>query len=291
MILITGATGKLGQHVVEQLLAKVPAKDIAIAVRDPKKAAAFASRGIDVRKADYDAPESWDKALAGVDRVLLISGNEMGKRERQHKVVVDAAKRARVKLLAYTSILHADTSKLFLAKEHLATEAHIQASGLPYALLRNGWYHENYSENLAAALQHGVLAGAAGEGRFHAAARADYAAAAVAVLLAPVKGNAIHELAGDSGFTLTQLAATVSRLAGKPVAYKDMPEKAYQEFLQGVGVPEPMAHMLADSDAQAAKGDLADTSGALHRLIGRAPGTLEAAIEAGLKAGPAQRHA
>ena len=206
-------------------------------------------------------------------------------------MVVDAATRAKVKLLAYTRILHADTRKMVLAREHVATENRIRASGLPYALLRNGWHHEYFTETLAPALPHGVVTGASGEGIVHAAARSDYAAAAVAVLLAPVRGSAVHELAGDHGFRRAQLAAAVSRVTGRLVAHKDMPEGAHRGFLQGIGLPAAIAQMLVDSDVQAAGGALADKNGALRGLIGRATTKLDAAVRAGLGAAQAQHHA
>ena len=182
MILITGATGKLGRQVLAQLLEKVPARDVAVAVRDPKKAADLAAKGVDVRYADYAKPETLSTALAGVEKLLLISSSEVGQRAPQHAAAIDAAKKAGVKLLVYTSILHADTSHMSLASEHLATEKAIRASGIPHAFLRNGWYIENYTENLGSALAHGVMAGSAKDGKVAAATRADYAAAAVAVL-------------------------------------------------------------------------------------------------------------
>jgi len=182
MIVVTGASGALGQLVVEGLLDKVPAAQIVAAVRDPAKVAHLAARGVKVRRADYEDAASLDAALAGADRVLLVSANEVGKRTAQHLAVVDAAKRAGVKLLAYTSILHADSSPLRLADEHVATEAAIRDSGLAYAFLRNGWYFENFDSRIQGAVQWGEMVGSAGEGRISAAARADYAAAAVAVL-------------------------------------------------------------------------------------------------------------
>ena len=283
MILVTGATGKLGQHVVELFLSKMPAKDVCVAVRNPDKAAPWAARGVQVRQADYDEPESWVRALAGVQQVLLISSNELGKRFKQHKVVVDAACQSGVQLLAYTSILHAKTSKLALAGEHLETEEFIRKAAVPYVFLRNGWYFENYTENLQPALQHGAIAGCVNEGRIAAASRADYAAAAVAVLTGKGHENKAYELAGDKSFSMHELAAEVARHSGKPVAYRNMPEGAYEEMLLGFGLPAPLASILADAEAQAAHGALDDRSGDLHRLIGRATTTLTEAVKSALK--------
>ncbi len=283
MILVTAATGKLGRLVVAGLLEKVPAKDIAVAVRDPNKAADLAAKGVQVRQADYSKPETLGPAFAGVDKVLLISSSEVGQRAAQHQAVVDAAKKAGVRLIAYTSILHADTSGMSLAAEHKATEEAIRASGLPFVFLRNGWYTENYTENLAPALAHGAFFGSSGQGRIAAASRADYAAAAVAVLTSTGHENKVYELAGDTDFTTAELAAEVSRQTGKPVVYKDLSQADHVGALIGVGVPPPFAELVADSDAGAGRGDLNDTSGDLRRLIGRPTTPLADAVTAAVK--------
>ena len=219
MIVVTGATGHLGRLVVEGLLRKVPAREITAAVRSPEKARDLAARGVAVRQADYARPETLQAALAGADQVLLVSSSEVGQRAPQHAAVIEAARRARVRLLAYTSCLRAETSKLGLAAEHKATEAAIRASGLPWVFFRNGWYLENYTESLGPALQHGAIMGCADGGRIAAASRADYAEAAVAVLSGAGHEGKAYELAGDAPFTMTELAAEVSRQAGKPIAY------------------------------------------------------------------------
>jgi NAD(P)H dehydrogenase (quinone) len=282
MIVVTGATGKLGGHVVEQLLQRVPAAQVAVAVRSPAKAAALAARGVEVRRADYARPETLGPALSGAEKVLLVSGSEVGQRLPQHRAVVEAAKRAGVRLLAYTSILRADTSRLALAAEHKATEELIRAAGLPFVFLRNSWYLENYTEHLAPALQGGAIVGSAGAGRVGAAARADYAAAAVAVLTGPGHEGQVYELAGDVPFTLAELAAEVSRRSGRPVAYRDLPPEQHLAALTGAGLPEPYARILVDADQGIARGELADSSGDLRRLIGRPTTTLSAAVAAAL---------
>ncbi len=281
MIVVTGATGHLGRLVVESLLQKVPAREIAAAVRNPDKARDLAARGVQVRRADYSQPETLASALAGAEKVLLISSSEVGQRARQHAAVVRAAKQAGVKLLAYTSILRAERSRLALAAEHKATENEIRASGLPYVFLRNGWYVENYTENLAPALQHGAIVGSADGGRIAAAARSDYAEAAVAVLTRSVE-KPVYELAGDVPFTMAELAAEVSRQAGKPIAYRDLPPEQYRAVLTGAGLPAPFADILVDADVQAAKGELDDSTGDLRRLIGRPTTPLAAAVRAAL---------
>ncbi len=282
MIVVTGATGKLGRHVVEGLLKKVPAKEVAVAVRDAAKAADLAARGVTVRAADYAKPETLASALAGAERLLLISSSELGQREAQHKAVVAAAKAAGVKLLAYTSLLRADTARISLAAEHRATEEAIRASGIPYVFLRDGWYLENYTENLGSALSHGVILGSAGEGRVAAASRADYAAAAVEALTGAGHAGRTYELAGDRSFSMAELAAEVSRASGRPVAYRDLPEKEYAAALAGFGLPVAVAEMLADADAALGRGELDAHGDDLRRLIGRPTTTLAEAVAAAL---------
>ena len=281
MIVITGATGNLGQHVIASLLASVPAANIIAAVRNPTKAAGLAARGVQVRQADYNDGASLDAAFKGATKILLISSSEVGQRAQQHQNVIDAARRAGVSLLAYTSVLRADTSPLGLAAEHVITEAAIRASGLPYTFLRNGWYLENHTEHLAPVLEHGVVLGAAQNGRFSSAARADYAAAAAAVLVAD-RPQAIYELAGDHGFTLAEYAAEVARQSGKAIVYKDLPQADFKAALVSVGVPEGFAELLADSDAGAAKGGLEDHGKQLSALTGRPTTTLLDAVKAAL---------
>ena len=282
MIVVTGATGHLGRLVVHGLLKKVPAREIVAAVRSPEKAADLAASGVQVREADYSKPETLAAALAGADRLLLISSSEVGKRAQQHAAVIDAAKRAGVGLIAYTSCLRADTSKLGLAAEHKATEERIRVSGLPYVFLRNGWYLENYTEHLGPALEHGAIPGSAGKGRVAAAARADYAAAAVAVLTATGSEKKIYELAGDFPFTMAELASEVSKRAGRTVVYNDLPKEQYKAVLTGAGLPEPVAELYADSDVGIAHGELDDSTGDLRRLIGRPTTPLADAVAAAL---------
>jgi NAD(P)H dehydrogenase (quinone) len=279
-IVITGATGHLGRLVVEQLLQKVSPRDLAVAVRNVEKAADFQERGIDVRHADYEQPETLRTAFEGAAKVLLISANEIGKRFEQHRNVIEAVKAAGAGLLVYTSILNADRSGIGLAKEHLATEELIRESGVPFVILRNGWYLENYTENLAPALQYGAIAGSAGTGRVAAAARADYAAAAVAALTGEGHAGKVYELPGDAPFTMSELAAEVSRQSGKQVVYNDMPPGQYRELLVGAGLPVPVAEMLVDADLGLGRGELDRESGDLGRLIGRPSMLLGDAIRA-----------
>ena len=283
MIVVTGASGHLGRLVIHALLRRgvAPAQVVA-AVRSPEKAADLAALGVQVRQADYTQPATLDAALRGVSKLLLISSSEVGQRAAQHANVIDAAKRAGVQLLAYTSILHADRSPLGLAGEHKETEAMLAASGIPTVLLRNGWYIENAVASVPPALQHGAYIGAAGEGRFSSAARADFAEAAAVVVSTDGHAGKVYELAGDDAFTLTEFAAELSRLSGKVVPYIDMPEEAYKGALVGAGLPEGFAALLADSDAWAAKGALFDDSRQLSALIGRPTTPLSTVLAAAL---------
>lgn len=270
MYAITGATGQLGRLVIEALLKHVPPGEIIAAVRNPAKAGDLAAQGVVVREADYDRPETLGPAFAGARKVLLISSSEIGRRGPQHRAAIAAAQAAGVSLFAYTSVLHADTSPLVIADDHKETEAALKASGVPHVLLRNGWYTENYTAAIAPALAHGAVIGASGDGRISAAARADYAQAAAAVLLSsePQAGK-VYELAGDGSFTKAEFGAELARQSGKPVAYQNLPEAAYAQALAGAGLPEAFAAILAQSDTATAQGALFDDSGTLSRLLGR----------------------
>ncbi|MCW8351807.1 SDR family oxidoreductase [Citrobacter portucalensis] len=269
MIAITGATGQLGQHVIESMLKTVPASQIVAIVRNPSKATALSQLGITVRQADYSDEAALTAALQGIDKLLLISSSEVGQRAPQHRNVINAAKAAQVKFIAYTSLLHADTSPLGLADEHVATEKMLSESGIAYALLRNGWYTENYLASAPAALEHGVFIGAAGEGKIASATRADYAAAAARVISEDGHAGKTYELAGDAGWTLSQLAAELAKQSGKKVVYQNLSEADFAAALKGVGLPAGLADMLADSDTGASKGGLFDDSHTLSKLIGR----------------------
>ncbi len=282
MIVVTGATGQLGRLVVERLLEKVPAAQIVALVRDPEKAQALAQKGVQVRQADYSRPETLAAAFAGAEKVLLISSSEVGHRVPQHQAVTDAARAAGVKLLAYTSILNADTSTLLLAKEHQPTEAYLRASGVPFTFLRNGWYTENHTGALGAAVEHGAVLGAAKDGRFATATRADYAAAAVAVLTGQGHENKVYELGGDQPYTLSELAAEVAQQANKPVVYHDLPQADYAKALVGFGLPEGLAGAIADADAGASRGELNTTSHDLSTLIGRPTTPMSKSVAAAL---------
>lgn len=280
MIAITGATGQLGQHVIEELLKTVPASQIVAIVRNPAKAEALRQQGVVVRQADYTDEAAFTTALNGVDKLLLISSSEVGQRAVQHQNVINAAKAAGVKFIAYTSLLHADKSPLGLHVEHVETENALAASGVPYALLRNGWYTENYLASAPPALGHGVFMGAAGEGKIASATRADYAAAAAKVISEEGHAGKVYELAGDNAWTLSELAAELSKQSGKPVTYQNLSEADFAAALKGVGLPAGLAEMLADSDTGASKGGLFDDSRTLSKLIGRPTTSLAESVKA-----------
>ncbi|EFA5261092.1 SDR family oxidoreductase [Escherichia coli] len=278
MIAITGATGQLGHYVIESLMKTVPASQIVAIVRNPAKAQALAAQGITVRQADYGDEAALTSALQGVEKLLLISSSEVGQRAPQHRNVINAAKAAGVKFIAYTSLLHADTSPLGLADEHIETEKMLADSGIVYTLLRNGWYTENYLASAPAALENGVFIGAAGDGKIASATRADYAAAAARVISEAGHEGKVYELAGDSAWTLTQLAAELTKQSGKSVTYQNLSEADFAAALKSVGLPDGLADMLADSDVGASKGGLFDNSKTLSKLIGRPTTTLAESV-------------
>jgi NAD(P)H dehydrogenase (quinone) len=280
-LLVTGTSGHLGRLVVEELLARgVPAGQVVATARDTAAVQDLADRGVVVRHADYDDPESLRTALAGVDRVLLVSASEPGKRVPQHRNVIEAAAAQGVSTLAYTSIVNASTSSLALAQEHVETERLLAASGLPVVLLRNSWYLESWTAQLAGTVERGVLVGAAGGGRVSAATRADFAAAAAAVLADDATTSGTYELGGDTAFTLAELAADIATATGREVVYQDLPQDAYTDVLVQAGLPRPFAEVLADSDRGLAAGDLRTDSGDLSRLGGRPTTTALEAVRA-----------
>jgi NAD(P)H dehydrogenase (quinone) len=283
MIAVTGATGKLGRLVIDTLLETVNPNEIVALVRDPLRAEDLGAKGINVRQADYNKPETLHSALVGVQRLLLISSSEVGQRKAQHRAVIDAAKSSGVQLLAYTSILHADTSTLGLAVEHRDTELALVESGLNYVMLRNGWYSENYTASVSPAVEHGAILGCAQEGRISSAAREDYAVAAAVVLTSEGQAGKVYELAGDENYSLSELAAEMAKQSGKTVAYNDLPQEQYKISLIEMGLPEGLAELLADSDSAAAKGDLFDESRQLSQLLGRPTIPIAQSVSTALK--------
>jgi NAD(P)H dehydrogenase (quinone) len=279
-IAITGATGQLGRLVIAKLRAKVPAGEIIALARNPEKAADL---GVAVREADYARPQTLAPALAGVDTLLLISSSEVGQRAAQHRNVIEAAKNAGVKRIVYTSLLHADTSPLSLADEHRATEAELKASSIPYTILRNGWYTENYTASVGGAVAGGAFIGSAGEGKISSATRADYAEAAVAVLTGEGHDGKTYELAGDDAYTLSDLAAETSRQTGKDIPYKNLAEADYAKALAGLGLPEWLTKAIPSFDVGAAEGALFEDVRQLSKLIGRPTTPLSTAVAEALR--------
>lgn len=279
-IAVTGATGQLGSLVVENLKKRVQAEQIVALVRIPEKASGL---GVEARAFDYDKPENLENALKGIDRLLLISGSEIGQRTRQHASVISAAKKAGVKWIVYTSLLHADTSTISLAGEHLATEKALKESGIEYTILRNGWYTENYTQAIHGALGAGAFVGSAGNGKISSAARIDFAEAAAVVVADESYIGKVYELAGDESYTLTDLAAEISKQTGKNIPYNNLPEAAYAEILKSVGLPDVYAVAIASWDASASKGDLFDNSHQLSKLIGRPTTPLAVTVKETLK--------
>lgn len=272
---VTGATGQLGRIVIEKLKKKTGAENIVALVRSPQKASDL---GVEVREFDYDKPENLSEALSGIDKLLLISGSEIGKRLSQHTNVIEAAGKADIKLIVYTSLLRADSSTISLAPEHYGTEKVLEKSGIPYVLLRHGWYTENYTGSLGGVIDHGTLYGSSGEGKISSATREDFAEGAVAVLTTEGHEGKIYELAGDETFTMNDFAAEISRQTGKDIPYVNLPEKDYAQALVQAGLPESVAGFLAGTHTSTEKGDLFDDSHQLSKLIGRPTTPLAKAI-------------
>jgi NAD(P)H dehydrogenase (quinone) len=280
MIVVTGATGRLGQLVIDGLLQRVPPEQITAAVRTPEKAAPLAARGVTVRKADYNEPELLSSALAGAERVLLISSNDPRLSVTQHSAVIEAARQAGVGLLAYTSLWHADTSTLATAVPHRLTEPIIADSGVPYTFLRNNLYTDHYALQIKQAIKSGVFVGSAGAGRVASATRADYAAAAVAVLTGEGHENKTYELGGDVAWDYAELAEVLSKAAGHEIAYRGISPAEHHELLVAAGIPSAVADLFIDTYAAIADGQLADTPGELRALIGRPTTSLADAVTA-----------
>lgn len=281
-IAITGATGQLGNLVIEQLLQLTAAQNIVALVRNIDKAEHFKAQGIELREFDYDSPETLVPALSGIDKLLLISANEIGRRTPQHQAVIDAAKVAGVPYLAYTSLLRADTSPLGLAQEHRETEKLIQDCGITYTFLRNNWYSENYLAGVAHTIEIGTLFGAAQDGRISSASRIDYAEAAAKVLTSTGHENKTYELAGSESFTKADLAQFISQATHKPVIYQNLSADDLRQGLIQASLPSHLIDVIVDADVQTAKGAMYSNSKDLEQLIGRNTTSIQNAIKAAL---------
>ena len=265
---ITGASGHLGTLVVQDLLAHdVPAADVLALVRDPAKAPHLAGLGVQVRTADYDRPETLPAALAGVDRLLLVSSSG-GDRVGQHAAAIDAAVAAGVARIAYTSVLGVDTTINPVAPDHRATEAHLRASGVETVALRNGWYNENYLSTLDSAAHGGVVLTSAGDGRVASASRADYAEAAAVALLLDAPQPA-YELAGDVAWTQEDLARDLSTVLGRTVEVERVTAEEHRARLEALELPAFVVALGVEVDAAIAKGELAQSAGSISALTGR----------------------
>ncbi|RGD91215.1 SDR family oxidoreductase [Acinetobacter sp. SWAC57] len=281
-IAITGATGQLGSIVIEKLLLETEVNNIVALVRNPAKATHLTAQNIEVREFDYDRPKTLVPALSGIDKLLLISANEVGRRTPQHKAVIDAAKVAGVPYLAYTSLLRADTSPLGLAQEHRETEKLIQDSGLRYTFLRNNWYSENYLAGVAHTIEIGTLFGAAQDGRISSASRIDYAEAAAKVLTSTGHDNQTYELAGSQSFSLSELATLIGQAASKTINYQNLSAEEYTQGLTQVGLPAGLVEVIVDADIQTIQGAMYSDSQDLEQLIGRKTTNIQDAIKAAL---------
>ncbi|TAM97427.1 MAG: SDR family oxidoreductase [Chitinophagaceae bacterium] len=279
-IAITGATGQLGRLVINKLKEKIPTDNMIALSRSVEKAKGLE---VEVREFDYEKPAMLKPALKGVDTLLLISASEIGKRFSQHKHIIEAAKSAGIKWIVYTSLLRTDNTSLDIGAEHKVTEKLLKESGIPFTILRNGWYTENYTSSVPGAIRGGALMGCAGNGKISGAARADYADAAAAVLTGKNHQGKIYELAGDNFFTLSDLAAEISRQTGKNIPYKNLSEKDYTSALKNFGVPEEFAKVIAGWDTAASKNDLFDDSHQLSRLTGNATTPLSVSVANAIK--------
>ncbi|MFI5755415.1 SDR family oxidoreductase [Streptomyces sp. NPDC051569] len=288
-IVVTGATGQLGRLAVEALLRRgVRPSEIVATGRDTDKIKDLADRGVVVRRADFADPDTLAAAFAGAEKLLLVSTTTVGERADNHRRAIDAARAAGVSLIAYTSAPKADSATMKLAIEHAATERHLRDSGVPFVILRNGWYLENYTDQLPVVLEHSTVAGSAGEGRVNAATRADYAEAAAVVLTTEGHAGSVYELGGDEAFTLTELAAAITAATGQEITYADLPVADFTGLLVGAGLPQGFAEVLADADLGLARGELFTDTGDLSRLLGRPTTTLAEAISAALAANTAR---
>ena len=279
-IAITGATGQLGELVIHNLLKQTKAENIIALVRDFDKAQSLKQQGAELRLFDYDQPETLIPALQGVDKLLLISANEIGRRTPQHLAVINAAISAKIPYIAYTSLLNADTNPLGLAQEHRETEALILQSAMKYTFLRNNWYSENYLANVQHVAETGVLYGSAQDGKISSASRLDYAEAAAKVLLTTNHDNKIYELAGSTSYTLTDLASYIANSSGKTVHYQNISAEDYNEALTSAGLPKALVEVIVDADVQSVAGAMFSDSKDLENLIGRKTTPIQDQVQA-----------
>ena len=268
-LVVTAATGQLGRLVVSSLLSNgVDPGQIVATGRSSERLTTFAQRGVRVAELDYNKPA--DGVISVGDTVLLISGSEVGQRIDQHRNVIELARSAGAARIVYTSVLRADRTTLAIAPEHVATEDILKASGLAWTILRNGWYNENYEQTFAQAAQHGVVITSAGDGRISSAARQDFAEAAAAVLTGEGHDGTTYELAGDTAFTMRELADTFTAVLGRPITLQNLTSEDHRSALLSAGLEEPTAGFLVLLDRNTADGELRTDTKDLSRLIGHA---------------------
>jgi NAD(P)H dehydrogenase (quinone) len=268
-IAVTGATGYLGHLVVNGLLERLPSQDVIAVARDGEKAAGLAQQGAVVRVAAYGDPDALKKAFAGVEKVLLISSSEVGQRFAQHRNVIEAAKVAGVKHIVYTSAPRATTTDLIVAPEHKATEEFIYQYGMPYTIVRNNWYTENYVRQIETARRTGAIVAAVGKGRVASASRADFALGAIAVLLGKGHDGKVYELGGDYAWDYEELAKAVGDIIQKQVVYRSVDSRTLVRMLKDAGQDERVAGFAAALDSNIAAGLLGEVTGQLSALIGQ----------------------
>lgn len=283
-LLVTGATGQLGKLVLDQLLASgvAPSRIIATS-RDTAKLADYIARGVQARVADFDDPASLDQAFAGADRILIISTDALdqpGKRLKQHLAAVAAAKKAGAKHIVYTSMPSPETSVIPFAPDHLGTENAIKATGIPYTILRNGWYMENLFMALPHALETGQWYSSSGEGRLAHIARADAAKAAAAALASSTGESQTYTLTGGELRSTDEIAALVAKATGKPLNVVHISDEALAGGLKSAGLPDFLIPIVVSFDANTRGGHIDMVTSDVTALTGATPVTLAAFIEA-----------
>lgn len=268
-ILVTGAGGHLGSAVVERLLQHLPPERVVAGTRVPHRAGGLRARGVDVRVCDFDDAESLEPAFRGIERLLIVSTDgDNESRLRRHQSAVDAAARAGVRFIAYTSLVKADSSPMALAGVHRSTEARIRETGIPYSFLRNNWYIENEGGSLQAALAGRPIITAAGAGRIGWVSRDDLAEAAAAVLAGSGHDNSIYELSGPPR-TYAAFAQAVGHVLGRDVPVLRMGDVEYGQMVAGFGLPIYIVELLLDAQRAMRHGAMDVESGDLEYLLGR----------------------
>jgi NAD(P)H dehydrogenase (quinone) len=283
MILVTGATGNLGKAVIKNLLKKLPANQIAALARDMNKVEELKAQNVDIRMGDYNDAASLNRAMQGAEKLLFISSNDVITRLGQHRNVVDAAKKANIKHILYTSaaMKNIETSPLKSAMEaHFKTEDFIKESGLNYTILRNTLYADNITMFIGEkAVETGIFF-PAGKGKVAYATRADLAEATAAILTSPGHENKTYILTGPQGYSFNDIASELSALAGKTVAYIDEDPATFADMLKKSGLPEQAVSFISAFGAAIKHNDFDIVDPALENLLGRKPTGLRTFLKA-----------